>query len=348
METITFYSYKGGTGRSLLLANAARYLALLGKRVVAIDFDFEAPGLHYKLGGALAPNRSGDVVPERGVVDYLLAATRAGKRRPKLSDYLTPVAVPRGTPGKLILMPAGAAPSGAYWQSLTMLLRGDFLTDPEGSGVAACLELKARIADELRADVILIDSQSGITELGGVVTGLLADKVVSLLLDNRESLAGSRAVMRSFGRVARLPGQAAIEQFAVLSRIPEADDGARRRILRFLNEPGQTPSETLSLDRLFVLRVDPELAAVEKVHVGGAESKTESRLYKDYLALFEAIVTTDPELVATTIRRRESAAATRDWLTESSDGHRRRHETPEHTDDAQIEEGVQFGEREKR
>ena len=43
----TFYSYKGGVGRSLLLANAARFLATLGKGVVAIDFDFEAPGLHF-------------------------------------------------------------------------------------------------------------------------------------------------------------------------------------------------------------------------------------------------------------------------------------------------------------
>jgi MinD-like ATPase involved in chromosome partitioning or flagellar assembly len=52
VETLAFYSYKGGVGRSLLLANAARFLASLGKGVVALDFDFEAPGLHYKLGHA--------------------------------------------------------------------------------------------------------------------------------------------------------------------------------------------------------------------------------------------------------------------------------------------------------
>ena len=50
METVAFYSYKGGVGRSMLLANAARFLAALGKGVVALgkgvvalDFDFEAP-----------------------------------------------------------------------------------------------------------------------------------------------------------------------------------------------------------------------------------------------------------------------------------------------------------------
>src|SRR5262245_32682594 len=43
---ITFYSYKGGTGRSMLLANVAWLLAANGQRVLTIDWDLEAPGLH--------------------------------------------------------------------------------------------------------------------------------------------------------------------------------------------------------------------------------------------------------------------------------------------------------------
>jgi Mrp family chromosome partitioning ATPase len=43
---VTFYSYKGGTGRSMSLANVAWLLALAGKKVVVIDWDLEAPGLH--------------------------------------------------------------------------------------------------------------------------------------------------------------------------------------------------------------------------------------------------------------------------------------------------------------
>src|SRR5882724_4879233 len=45
-EVITFYSYKGGVGRSMALANVATLLAQAQKRVVVLDFDFEAPGLH--------------------------------------------------------------------------------------------------------------------------------------------------------------------------------------------------------------------------------------------------------------------------------------------------------------
>lgn len=43
---ITFYSYKGGTGRSMSLANTAWILASNGCRVLVVDWDLEAPGLH--------------------------------------------------------------------------------------------------------------------------------------------------------------------------------------------------------------------------------------------------------------------------------------------------------------
>ena len=44
-KIVTFYSYKGGTGRSMALANVGWVLASSGKRVLAIDWDLEAPGL---------------------------------------------------------------------------------------------------------------------------------------------------------------------------------------------------------------------------------------------------------------------------------------------------------------
>ncbi|MCX6641832.1 MAG: hypothetical protein NTV15_00385, partial [Candidatus Bathyarchaeota archaeon] len=46
-EVTTFYSYKGGTGRSMALANVACILAKSHEgRVLMIDWDLEAPGLH--------------------------------------------------------------------------------------------------------------------------------------------------------------------------------------------------------------------------------------------------------------------------------------------------------------
>ena len=41
----TFYSYKGGAGRTMALANVAALLAQWGHSVLVIDWDLEAPGL---------------------------------------------------------------------------------------------------------------------------------------------------------------------------------------------------------------------------------------------------------------------------------------------------------------
>ena len=45
-KVVTFYSYKGGTGRTMALANVAWILAANGHRVLAVDWDLESPGLH--------------------------------------------------------------------------------------------------------------------------------------------------------------------------------------------------------------------------------------------------------------------------------------------------------------
>src|SRR6185312_5618388 len=45
-QIVTFYSYKGGTGRTMALANVAWILASNGLRVLVVDWDLESPGLH--------------------------------------------------------------------------------------------------------------------------------------------------------------------------------------------------------------------------------------------------------------------------------------------------------------
>jgi Mrp family chromosome partitioning ATPase len=89
VETLTFYSYKGGVGRSLLLAKAALFLASRGKRVVALDFDFEAPGLHYKFDVA------SEAVATGGVVPYLVATAEGSSSPPSFDKHMIPLGFPR-------------------------------------------------------------------------------------------------------------------------------------------------------------------------------------------------------------------------------------------------------------
>ena len=44
-QVITFYSFKGGTGRSMALANTAVLLTQWGYKTLTVDWDFDAPGL---------------------------------------------------------------------------------------------------------------------------------------------------------------------------------------------------------------------------------------------------------------------------------------------------------------
>ena len=68
-RVITFYSYKGGTGRSMALAHVAWILASSGKKVLAIDWDLEAPGLH-RFFGAFLPDK--ELKFSEGVIDFVV------------------------------------------------------------------------------------------------------------------------------------------------------------------------------------------------------------------------------------------------------------------------------------
>src|SRR5262245_24413706 len=49
----TFYSYKGGVGRSMALANVAVLVARMNRKVLVVDWDLEAPGLEKYLAPVL-------------------------------------------------------------------------------------------------------------------------------------------------------------------------------------------------------------------------------------------------------------------------------------------------------
>src|SRR6267378_2203150 len=65
---ITFYSYKGGTGRSMALANVAWILASQGNRVLMVDWDLEAPGLHRYVHPFL---KDKGLIASEGVIDLV-------------------------------------------------------------------------------------------------------------------------------------------------------------------------------------------------------------------------------------------------------------------------------------
>ncbi len=58
---VTFYSFKGGVGRSTALGLVAGILATRNRRVVVVDFDLEAPGISIMFQPDIE-NTSGELV----------------------------------------------------------------------------------------------------------------------------------------------------------------------------------------------------------------------------------------------------------------------------------------------
>jgi hypothetical protein len=202
MRTITYYSYKGGVGRTLLVANTAKYLSTLGKTVFALDLDLEAPGLHYKFELGSPPKQSATVP---GIVDILIEFLKQRPLPQPLDSYVSQVEVADGA-GPIHVMRAGTAPSGDYWRLLSQVNWYEMFYGPIPTGVPFFLELKERIRLGYSPDFLLIDARTGITEMGGIATTLLPDSVVCLALASVEHLEGLRAVMHGIKQTSSREG----------------------------------------------------------------------------------------------------------------------------------------------
>lgn len=294
METITFYSYKGGSGRSLALANAAVYLAKLGFRVVALDFDLEAPGLHYKF------SRNEDASPlavERGIVDFVNEFRLNGEVSLPLKNFAISVPIPGIEKPMVHLIPAGRAPSPDYWSMLSAINWQDLFYAKGAQGVQIFKELQSRILDEFQPDFLLVDSRTGITEIGGVATTLLADKVLCLVSPTLENLDGARTVLQSLQRSRREGSGTDLEIIVAVSRLPKmrgSEDERERevtnRILSVLNQDSGDNKDTLQLKEVFVLHSEAALQVREELRVGGGTNPDDSILLRDYLRLFAPFV----------------------------------------------------------
>ena len=313
MKTITFYSYKGGTGRSLAVANAARYLARLNFKVVALDFDLEAPGLHYKF----STNKAGKPLAiQTGIVDYLHEFITEGSIPESLEKFVITIAVPGTEQPLLRLIAAGKGPSPDYWEKLSRINWHELFYTPGAKGVQLFLDLKQRITDELKPDFLLIDSRTGITEMGGVAATLLADRVICLTTPTLENMEGARAVLRSLKRTRHEMGGEDIELMLALSRLPdiknaEEESTITEDIQSFFNEEAENLEDTLFCSTIFTLHSETALELREVLRVGGAVSPDESILLRDYLRLFATLV--PKELMLTQVEALVQQAKIRMW-----------------------------------
>lgn len=330
MITISFYSYKGGVGRSLTLANLGVYLAQFGATVAMVDFDLEAPGLHYKI----RPNEP-IKIDNRGLAGLLADLSRGVSMEDldwdlaiDVSDHAEPPKAQAGKlespAGHLLLIPAGNPMLPGYWNDLAAIDWDVLFTSKARRGVSALAHLKTRIEEKYSPDVLLVDSRTGITPGGGVATTLLPDVVVTMMLNSAEHLDGSRLVISAVTGAERGPDPGPVV-VPVLSRYtdPQIEDRQQARGIARMRSPREQlrvramdeAREDIPLDSLFktlvsdlpsaaervkgplVLHADPSLQHREYLTFGpyaqtgaGASGQT---LLEDYLRLFAALVPRD-------------------------------------------------------
>jgi MinD-like ATPase involved in chromosome partitioning or flagellar assembly len=203
-KVITFYSYKGGTGRSMAVANVAclmgRESAKSLRRVLVMDWDLEAPGLHKYFA-----TRSAAVAGENrpGVIDFFQSLHRALEEDGKLYKSLS-----AGADFELLrkVIPLEEFVYRDVLPGVDFIKAGrsgpDYAGNVNSFQWAKFYDKYGQVFNALRLwltsvyDYCLIDSRTGLTDVGGVCTKLLPEKLVAVFTPNWQSVEGLLDVVR--------------------------------------------------------------------------------------------------------------------------------------------------------
>ncbi len=206
----TFYSLRGGVGRSTALAYTARILAANKKNVVCVDMDLEAPALPILLGC------ESEVKENQGVVDLLIALDQG--ERPDFSKHLLPVK----NAENLFVMPAGRV-SADYARKLGFINPSNWYREDINPLRLFLDGLRNNLP--FKPNVILLDARTGITNLSGPLLFDLADVAVIAFFPHPQAKLGTELLARSLfntisGRIKSVDSLVAPEPRFLISAIP--------------------------------------------------------------------------------------------------------------------------------
>lgn len=204
-EIITFYSYKGGAGRSMALANVACLLAEKwseGKGVLMIDWDLEAPGLHKFFHDKFTGLSLREFKEKPGLIDLFLKLNEVSAKSSfasqeeakkiasdaldsiKLEEFIIKTDIPR-----LSLIKAGHIDQDYSHHVRSFDWENLYNLSP------LLIRLFAeRLSEQYR--YVLIDSRTGYTDIGGICTMLMPQKLVVVFTPSRQSYDGTEELVK--------------------------------------------------------------------------------------------------------------------------------------------------------
>ena len=271
---ITFYSFKGGVGRSMALINTAAILAGRGFRVLVMDLDLEAPGLSY-----LNPSEAGESALEVGVdpqlqLGFVDLLTDAKEKGPKADLFAMPVVEmvkhytrayrlpPRlgeFADGSLHIMPCGRLDS-QYARRFDSLNLRELYEQKVGEPLIRAF--KRRVAESGLFDYVLVDSRTGFSDEAGICTRDLADLLFILTGLNRQNVEGTSQFLTAL----RKASDGRVKLQIILSPVPNGEDALvdereRRASDQFREAWGS------EVDLSLQIPYHPQLALTEEPHI---------------------------------------------------------------------------------
>lgn len=178
----TFYSLRGGVGRSTALAYTGRILASHGWKVVCVDMDLEAPGLAALFGKEQEIREGYDLL-------HLLIALDQGAE-PDISKYLLPIS----ESDDLYCLPAGKA--DANHARLLQYIDTEAWYREERNPLRLLMDqLKNKLP--FTPDAILLDARTGLASFSGPLLFDIADLSVVVFFPHPQTKTGTGALVQA-------------------------------------------------------------------------------------------------------------------------------------------------------
>jgi hypothetical protein len=190
VPVVTFFSYKGGVGRSTTLAAFAAHLAINeGLKVVLMDCDFEAPGLTN-----FFMEDPENVSYKNGLVEYFMDSETDDNI--PLSNYYWEASKKFSGKGSIFVFHAGNLSTeykgGLFPNDMSHYLNGLTRLDifSKDSLYEKFSSLFKRVNDTIKPDIILMDSRTGFNDVFGVIAFRLSHAVLGFFGSDAQSRPG--------------------------------------------------------------------------------------------------------------------------------------------------------------
>lgn len=192
----SFYSFKGGVGRTTAAVLTALLLAREGKKVLLIDFDVEAPGL-----ASIFANQEDDtehLLGVKGFIDFWVdyEANKRDLNKISIDDYYftkTDQILVGNNGGELVVVPAIATNSENALSYIPKLSKAN-IKYGFGKEYVPDIFLKT-LEEKINPDYIFIDTRTGINNVGGLVFNRYAQNIFLFFYGNQQNMFGLESIL---------------------------------------------------------------------------------------------------------------------------------------------------------